>query len=207
MPYNDVISRKIYEDILLEDDSENVNKNLKATMEAILKSKIEIYHNDELLFIIKPLWIELYYYLNNDNHKDLYCNHGKNADNKMRNDKLYFRSFKSLWKNRNRMDICLGNSNNYISILIKRCSVSYSKYNDLNNDEYLRDFTLVKLLLCRTNFPLEYDYYVYKLVDDDSKDYSISNCYRIGIYNSRKKNNINKVFASKKYAFYISELF
>lgn len=105
------------------------------------------------------------------------------------------------------MDICLGNSNNYISILIKRCSVSYSKYNYLINDEYLRDLTLVKLLLCRTNFPLEYDYYVYKLVDDNSKDYSISNCYRIRIYNFRKKNNINKVFASKKYAFYISELF
>lgn len=96
MPYNDVISRKIYEDILLEDDSENANENLKVTMEAILKSKIEIYHNDELLFIIKPLWIELYCCLNNGNHKDPYCNHGKNANNKMRNDKLYFRSFKSL---------------------------------------------------------------------------------------------------------------
>ena len=192
------LSKKLYNAILKEDINANtLNNDLIKVLKEILNHNIIIdYYGYKIT--IHPYWIELYYWIdNNTNLQDPFCDIN---DLKKTNDKLYFRSSKSTNWNRNRMDICLGNINAYISILIKRATIENN--NDiLTESNMLTDSEIANRVLNFCN------------LDTSNLTYSFSECSntknilftpRVNIYNKEKTAIERDIFANKLYAAYDS---
>ncbi len=192
------ISRALYNAILKEDINANtLNNDLTNVLKEILNHDIIITYDSKKL-TIHPYWIELYYYIEgNTNLQDPFCDINSL---KKTNNKLYFKSSKSTNWNRNRMDICLGNSNAYISILIKRATIENN--NDiLTESNMLTDSEIANRVLNFCN------------LDNSNLTYTFSKCSntknilftsRVNIYNKDKTASKRDKFAKKLYAAYDS---
>jgi hypothetical protein len=140
--------------------------------------------------IIHPYWIELYYYIeNNNNLQDPFCDID---DFKKYNNKLYFKSVKSATWNRNRMDICLGNGTDYISILIKSATID-------SNTTMLTDSAIANKVLEFCNMDVNKLTYSFS---NNKYNKNIAFTRRVNINNKDKNNIINEKFANKLYALY-----
>lgn len=127
MAKNDEISS-----MLIKGINDNNIEEIHNILKKVLQCKIEIFADTNTekrhILTIKPYWIELYY-------KNDQINCGLNGENKPFcdsdpnknfNNRLYFRHkpYTPSGKDyRDRMDICLGNSDISISVLIKRADI------------------------------------------------------------------------------------
>jgi hypothetical protein len=188
------ICTDLYNAILNESiNTSSLNTNLMNVLEDILNHDIIINYNKKIT--IHPYWIELYYFIeNNNNLKDPFCD---NDDLKKNNNKLYFKSVKSATWNRNRMDICLGKDNDYISILIKRATIN-------NDSTILTDSAIANKVLEFCNMDVSKLTYSFSY---NKYNKNIAFTRRVNINNKDKNNIINEKFANKLYAVYDSKEF
>ncbi len=108
------------------------NEDLKTVLKEIMGCAIKIKACDggSDAIIIAPYWCELYFNLGNCLN-DPFCDE---SDNKKSCNLLYFRSAshrEGIFNKRNRVDICLGDGNNEVSLLIKRAILKDGFGNDV----------------------------------------------------------------------------
>lgn len=185
------ICTDLYNAILKEEEinSSSLNPTLISVLVDTLNHDIIINYYS-MNMTIHPYWIELYYNIeNNKNLQDPFCD---KDDLKKSNNKLYFKSVKSATWNRNRMDICLGNGNNYISILIKRATID-------SNPSMLTDSAIANTVLNFCNMDVSKLTYSFS---GNKYNKNIEFTRRVNIYNKNKIDIIKEKFANKLYAVY-----
>ncbi len=124
---NGRISMELVECIREENlESSEPGERLKGVLKKILNSEIHILIEGKHVLTIVPYWCELYFKAG-AGLDDPFCDE---RENKKHNDRVYFRHFfykKDANSHRNRMDICLGDKDNQVSILLKRADVTPGK--------------------------------------------------------------------------------
>ena len=131
---NQKISADLIKAIELEKTncSSEPNEELKKVLEEIMGCaiKIKTCDSDADAIIIEPYWCELYFNLGNC-LSDPFCDE---SENKKSSNLLYFKSAShrgGVFNKRNRVDICLGDGDNEVSLLIKRAILKDGSGKDL----------------------------------------------------------------------------
>ncbi len=212
------------------------SKELQGVLKEILNSQIQI-SIDGMGHVldIEPYWCEFYFRAGAS--PDPFCD-----DNpiKNENDHVYFRHFsynKEAKSHRNRMDICLGNKDYQVSILLKRAKVtkaedSSAEINIKKDDIYSSDSLIAKAVLTALGGGESFEKgskglgkITYKLlphqhIKEDKiafaqrirlpkdKD-SIDSDKRIGLSENKEKKNEEKAdgWLNKKYAFFDADTY
>ena len=122
---NDDISDKLINCIKDEKSKpDKPNEELKGVLKEILNSQIQIsIEGKGHVLDIEPYWCELYFNAG-PGLDDPFCD---KDDSKECNNRVYFRHFsynKEAKSHRNRMDICLGDKDYQVSILLKRAKIT-----------------------------------------------------------------------------------
>ncbi len=192
------------------------SKELQGVLKEILNSQIQI-SIDGMGHVldIEPYWCELYFRAGAS--PDPFCD---DNPNKYYNNLVYFRHFSynaEAKSHRNRMDICLGNKEYQVSILLKRAKVTKAEDSSAEikikkDDIYSSDSFIAKAVLTALgggesieNDPSNFSRITYELVPHqhiDEKNIAFTQRIRL----PENKDN-HKDWINKKYAFFDADTY